>query len=135
MINISTLRRTPAGRQFIKFALVGLVTTAINFMIYAVLVLAGVNYLLSAVIAFIVGTLNSYTFNRTWTFRTGKHQNALLLKFTAVQLLGLAINLGVLALFVEYGGLEDHKLFAQLLANGFVVMSNFFGNKYWTFRS
>jgi putative flippase GtrA len=81
-----------------------------------------------------VATLNSYTFNRKWTFRAGPHRHARLLKFIVVQMIGLGINLGVLALLVEYGGFEDHKLLAQLISNCFVVGSNFLGNKFWTFK-
>ena len=123
------------ARQFVKFVLVGLMTTALNFTIYGVLLLIfGVHYLPAAAIAFIIATVNSYTFNRTWTFRSGAHRHARLLKFSAVQLFGLIINLVVLAILVENLGFEDHKLLAQVISNAFVVLSNFTGNEFWTFR-
>lgn len=122
------------ARQFVKFVLVGVLSTLINFAIYAVLVLNHFNYLGAATIAFIIATLNSYTWNRRWTFRAGPHRNERLLKFFLVQLVGLTINLLILSFLVEYGGLEDHKLVAQIIANAFVVLSNFLGNKFWTFQ-
>lgn len=131
---IHRINQSPHAREFVKFGIVGALTTAINFTIYSVLVLAGVYYLLAAVIAFVIATLNSYTFNRRWTFRAGEASRRQLMKFTSVQLLGLTLNLIVLALLVEYGGFQDHKLMAQLLANSIVVASNFTGNKLWTFR-
>ena len=131
---IAASRNTHA-RQFVKFVMVGGASTLINFSLYAILVLNGVNYLIAATIAFIAATLNSYTFNRTWTFRAGAHRHVRLLKFTIVQLVGLAINLVVLAYLIEHLGFEDHKLIAQLLANVFVIASNFLGNKFWTFRA
>lgn len=131
---IHHIKRSAPAREFVKFGIVGLLTTAVNFTIYSVLVLGGVYYLLAAVIAFAVATLNSYTFNRRWTFRSGEASRRQLVKFTSVQLGGLTLNLIALALLVEYGGFEDHKLMAQLLANSVVVGSNFAGNKLWTFR-
>ncbi|MDP4000080.1 MAG: GtrA family protein [bacterium] len=132
-LSIAAIRRDKHARQFVKFVLVGLTTTAINFTVYGLLLIVGVYYLTAAVISFSVATLNSYTWNRIWTFRAGRHHIGKLAKFTVVQLLGLSFNLIGLWLLVEYAGL--HEFPAQVLANGVVVMSNFVGNKFWTFRA
>lgn len=131
-MQITTLTGNRHARQFVKFVLIGLLSTVINFVIYASLLALGVHYLQAAVVAFAVATLNSYTWNRVWTFRAGAHHTERLLKFTLVQLTGLTVNLVALALFVEY--LSVNKLIAQLLANIFVIVTNFSGNKFWTFR-
>ncbi len=130
----AAISQNPHARQFVKFVLVGGLSTLINFAIYAVLVLNHVDYLLAATVAFIVATLNSYTWNRRWTFRAGPHRHERLVKFTVVQLVGLAINLLILTFLIEHVGLQDHKLIAQLIANAFVIISNYLGNKFWTFR-
>ncbi len=121
------------AREFIKFVIVGGLTTAINFTIYSVLVLAGLHYLGAAVIAFVIATLNSYLLNRRWTFRSKSARTRQFIKFLLVQSGGLTVNLVALALLVEFGGFHDHKLIAQLLANALVVVTNFAGNKFWTF--
>lgn len=136
---INRIRKDRHARQFVKFALVGGMTTAINFVIYALLVLSGVHYIQAAIVAFVLATLNSYTFNRKWTFRAGPHQHERLVKFAVVQLIGLGINLAALTYLVEHvhvgsWSFQDHKLMAQLIANGFVILSNFLGNKFWTFK-
>ena len=131
-VSIAAIRRDKHTRQFVKFVLVGLTTTAINFAVYGVLLLLDVYYLTAAVVAFSVATLNSYTWNRIWTFRAGRHHMSKLAKFTAVQLVGPSLNLAGLWLLVEHAGL--HEFPAQVLANGVVVVSNFIGNKFWTFR-
>ncbi|MDP9212278.1 MAG: GtrA family protein [bacterium] len=132
-MNIATLTQDRHARQFVKFALVGLMTTAINFAVYGALLWFGVFYIVAAVIAFVVATLNSYTLNRIWTFRAGVHRIRKLAKFTAVQTVGLSLNLAGLVLLVEVAGL--HAFPAQVIANGLVVLSNFAGNKFWTFRA
>src|SRR5205085_802416 len=132
-MNLITLRNDPHARQFAKFVIVGLMTTLINFTVYGLLLLAGIHYLRAAVIAFAIATLNSYTFNRRWTFRAGAHRTERLVKFTAVQLVGLTINLLLLFWLVENFALN--KFLAQVLANSLVVVTGFVGNKFWTFRS
>ncbi|HEY8108611.1 MAG TPA: GtrA family protein [Patescibacteria group bacterium] len=132
-VSIAAIRRDKHARQFVKFVLVGLLTTAINFAVYGALLVLGVYYLTAAVASFSIATLNSYTWNRIWTFRAGKHRIGKLAKFTTVQLVGLTVNLIVLWLLVERTGM--HEFPAQVLANGTVVASNFIGNKFWTFRA
>lgn len=131
-MNVSAITADRHARQFVKFVLVGLLTTAINFAVFAMLLFAGVHYLVAAVTAFLIATFNSYTWNRIWTFRAGHHRHQRLVKFTIIQSTGLAVNLSVLALLVEYAGWP--ALLAQLGANACVVVTNFTGNKFWTFR-
>lgn len=131
-MHLTTFTGNRHARQFVKFVLVGILTTAINFGVYASLVVLDVPYLLAATVAFAVATINSYTWNRIWTFRAGKHRHIRLLKFTIVQLIGLSVNLIILALLVEH--VSMNKFVAQLVANVFVVATNFTGNKFWTFR-
>ncbi len=133
MQRVLTIHRDVRARQFVKFVLVGAMTTALNFVIFAICLKLGLHYLPAAIVAFAIATINSYTWNRIWTFRAGKHRNERLAKFTVVQLVGLSINLVALSFFVESFGMNE--LLAQLLANGFVVLSNFTGNKLWTFRA
>jgi putative flippase GtrA len=129
---VQTLSQNRHARQFVKYVLVGLLTTALNFTIYALLLYLGAHYLSAATVAFMIATLNSYTWNRVWTYRAGPHRHIRLAKFTVIQVIGLAINLTVLFSLVEYG--DVHKLLAQLLANACVVLVTFTGNKFWTFR-
>lgn len=119
-------------RQFAKYVIVGLGTTVLNFAVYGLLLYLDVHYIPAAVAAFLVATLNSYTFNRVWTYRAGAHTHARLVKFATIQLIGLTVNLVVLALLVER--FSVHELLAQLVANGCVVMVTFLGNKLWTFK-
>lgn len=58
----------------IKFALVGVVNTLIDFAVYALLTTIGVNYILAQWISYSAGILNSYVMNRKWTFKKKKKQ-------------------------------------------------------------
>ncbi len=126
------VRANPHAQQFIKYAMVGLSSTAINFVLFGLLVFSGIHYLAAAVVAYAVATLNGYVLNSRWTYRGGTHSNTRFLKFSVIQLSGLVVNLLVLAFLVENFALN--KLLAQVVANAFVVLTTFGGNKFWTFR-
>lgn len=127
------LARRPDSQQFMKFGIIGLSSTALNFLLYSAMVLNDVPYLLAALISFTLCTFYGYTLNRRWTFQMERGRKRLV-KFFVVQTVGLIINLVALAILVEFAGFGEHKLIAQLLANSLVVFSNFLGNKFWTFR-
>lgn len=129
---IQNLKANPHAQQFIKYGVVGLSSTAINFALYAALLALGFHYLAAAVLAYTVATVNGYVLNSRWTYRAGTHTNTRFLKFSTIQLSGLAVNLLVLAFLVETFALNE--LLAQLVANAFVVLTTFGGNKFWTFR-
>lgn len=120
-------------RQFTKFVLVGVLSTIISFILYVLFLRLGLHYLTASAIAFGIATLNGYTWNRIWTYRAGGYRHHQLAKFAIIQAVGLAVNLSVLYLAVEF--IHLHKLLAWLIANGCAVPAAFIGNKFWTFRT
>ena len=81
--------------QFAKFALVGILNTAIDFGALNTLVLwtgiyKGSGTLFINPLGFILAVCNSYYWNRRWTFAGAKQGNFIV--FVAVTLVGLAIN-------------------------------------------
>jgi len=130
-IHIGT--RKPANWvQLFKFGVVGLSGYAINLIVFWLLVHPlDLHHISAAIGAFCVAVTNNWICNRHWTFRASDqhagHQGA---RFFAVSLVGLAVNLGVLALLVD-GGLAE--LAAQAVAVAVAMPVNFIANKLWTF--
>jgi hypothetical protein len=60
------MRPTPS--QFARFLVVGVGNTVVSFVAYRLLLAVGTPYAVAAPLAFAVGTLNGYVFNRRWTF-------------------------------------------------------------------
>ena len=60
------------GLQFIKFGLVGVLNTLVDFLVYQLLVYLGLHYAPAQCISYTCGLLNSYFFNSRWTFGKGK---------------------------------------------------------------
>ena len=63
------VRRTHNWLQLVRFAAVGASGYVVNLVTFAVCVHAiGIDYRISAVIAFVVSVINNFWFNRHWTF-------------------------------------------------------------------
>jgi putative flippase GtrA len=126
----------PAGRlivQFVKFAIVGVSNTLITFAVYTLLLKGfGVWYLAASAIGFIAGAVNGFLLNRRWTFRGHVGDALTPVRWFVVQGCGLALNEGLLYLYVDELGLD--KLVGQALSIALVTVSTFLVNRAWTFR-
>jgi len=127
----------PAAKQFAKFVMVGLVNTAIDFLIYFSLT-RGTDFfeqhLLSAnIIAFSIAATNSFFWNKKWTFRDqGKNYHVQYSKFLTVSIGGLILSQGIFVLGVHYLKISD--IITKLAAVVIITFWNFALNKRWTFR-
>ena len=81
-------RDDPAG-QLARFLVVGVGNTAVSFVVYRLLLLAGMPYLIAAPLAFAAGAINGYVFNRRWTFAARDTTRARIL-YVGVQVAGAA---------------------------------------------
>lgn len=120
--------------QLVRFAVVGGSGYALNLLVFGVLVNGfGVGHVAAAVIAFCFAVANNFVLNRHWTFTaTASCARRQALRFAAVSLAGLSLNLTVLELLVA-GGLAEIP--AQAMAVAMVLPFNFMLNKLWTFAA
>lgn len=125
-------RAIQIGRQWLRFAVVGVSNTLLSTAVFAVLFHLGVPYLLGSALAFALGALNSYTFNRRWTFRSDGPRAPELARFMCVQAVGLGVNLALLAGLVEVAGIQH--VFAQLLAFPVASVITFALSRQWAFK-
>ena len=125
--------RAPVLIQFIKFGIVGISNTLLTFVVYTLLLkVFGVWYLAASAVGFAVGATNGFLLNRRWTFREHVGDSLTPVRWAVVQGCGLAVNEGLLYLFVHDAGLD--KLLAQACATVVVTISTFIANRAWTFR-
>jgi putative flippase GtrA len=119
--------------QFVKFGIVGVSNTLLAFSIYTVLLkVFGVWYLGASAIGFVVGAVNGFLLNRRWTFAGHVGDSLTPVRWGVVQGCGLALNEGLLYLFVDGASIE--KLLGQALATVIVTVITFLVNRAWTFR-
>jgi putative flippase GtrA len=128
-----TARYLPeAARQFIRFCLVGLLNTAITYFSFLLLFKCiKVPLYASNAISYVLGLVNSFFFNKNWTFGSGGFKVKELALFLAVFLVSYGVQFAFFALMHHLGIREE---IAQLL--GMIVYTGigFFGNKFFTFR-
>ena len=118
--------------QFIRFAIVGGIATAIHYAILIVLVQSALaDTVAASSVGFAASTLINYALNRSFTFRSSQAHAEALPKFAMVALLGLALNASLIWLFNISIGL--HYLLAQVLATVGTLSVNFALNRIWTF--
>lgn len=128
----------PSLKKFVKYSLVGIVNTAIDFSIYIALTRLipwfADNYLIANAISFTVAVTNSFILNKRWTFKyTNKHQlHFQYFKFVIVNLFTLTIVELALYILVSQFGVYD--LFAKIVITCFGVVINFSLSRFWVFR-
>lgn len=121
-------------RQFIKFGLVGLLSFLVDAGIYLILTrYLAVFYLIAKMISFILAAINSYIFNRAWTFRSKNTQiGREFIQFFIVSSIGLGLNSLIMFLAVDYIKLND--ILGLVIATAITMFWNFSANKLWVFK-
>ena len=119
--------------RFIKFGLVGVLNTIINWILFILLNSMGVYYIISNIIAYSISTLNSYLWNSKWVFKyTGDNVNQTTFKFITLNIIGLVLNTIILFLLVDI--IKLPKIISLIITTGIVMILNYFINKLWVFK-
>ena len=142
-------------KQFGKFAVVGVANTLVDLVVLTVLInfagpvgRAGIYYAIFKGFAFIVANLNSYVFNKFWTFRGEGGEKRTAVEFSEyfmVSVVGLLINVGVATFVATYLKIYAyHPAFAvletpwpqiaALFGTAFGLVWNFLGYKLFVFK-
>ncbi|KZE82707.1 sugar translocase [Paenibacillus jamilae] len=120
----------------IRFGIVGLVNTGVDYIIFMLLAWAGVPVVVAQIISYSCGTANSYILNSRWTFSKQQANNTnkgQLLKFTVINLIVLGIT--SLLLQVLHTETELPLALSKLIATAAGMIINYIGSRYWVFGS
>ena len=120
------------AKQFILFAMVGIVGTSGHYLALILLVyFFCVNPVLASAIGFSIGAFINYILNYKFTFRSQAYHHITLKKFMTVALFGALINTIIMWLGVEAAQIA--YIIVQVIATSIVLILNFILNKFWTF--
>ena len=119
--------------QLVRFGAVGASGYVVNLAVFAAGVhVLGIDYRVSAVLAWIVSVTNNFWWNRHWTFSAKEaHPLRQALRFFAVSLVVFGFSYGVLVALVSGGVTKD---LAQAIAIAAGTPLNFVGQKLWSFK-
>lgn len=133
LARIRNLLHDPNIRQFIKYVFVGLLNTGVFYGIYYIMLQLGFFYAISVMVGTIVGIINSYFWNKYFTFKSKKKSISETVKFLTVYFVQYLSNLLIIHLCINYFGISAEL--AGIVAIGIGLFISYFGHKFWSFRN
>lgn len=142
MLFFPRLRHHREVTRFLRFALVGISGTIIDFSLLA---LFKEIFLLHTAVAntlsYSAGVVNNFILNRRWTFpeARSKHWTVQFAQFALINVIAVIINSLLVTLLEHpfdqlFQGKIAGYLPAKVIATGIVLVWNFLANRFWTFR-
>jgi dolichol-phosphate mannosyltransferase len=134
----SLMQRKGEFARFIKFCLVGASGVGVNMgLLWVLTEFAGLYYLVSAAISIETSIITNFLLNDYFTFHDRRLYGTSqflwrLLKFNAVSLAGLGLNMGVLWLLTSVAGI--YYLVSNLCGIAVATMWNYLVNHFWTWK-
>ena len=118
--------------QLLRYGIVGLGSNAFGYVLYLGLTALGMAPKLAMSLLYMVGVLQTFIFNKSWTFRYGGQGRAAFRRHVLLYAAGYALNLLLMELLVDAMRWPHQGVMAGLV----VLMAGFFfvGQKFWVFR-
>ncbi len=128
-----SMQKKTAFLQLIKYGIVGVSNTLISMIvIYLLLKVAGMKDGPANFIGYIAGLINSFIWNRKWTFRSQTSWFKTFVPFIIVFVVCYALQYGLLMWLNTHSTSYDNY-YNHLFGMVFFTIINFFANKYVTF--
>lgn len=123
-------------KHFIRFVIVGVINTAVDFGVYSLCFgILHIYYMTAQVFGYSAGIINSFIMNKFWTFENkevNKKTTGQFIKFITVNALSFGATLLGLRLLVH--NLNVNAYIAKAITIVISQAINFFGYKLWVFR-
>ena len=123
--------------EVLSYLIFGFLAFVVNYVVYAVGIKAfSLNYQVSNMIAWVVAVIFAYWTNRTFVFKSKTKEITSILKefasFVSARLATLVLEIVILWLFVDVLNIND--MFAKLVGQFVVIVTNYFLSKLWIFK-
>ena len=120
--------------QFVKFGIVGISNTLLTaLIIWILLKVVHCSDYFSNFVGYIAGLLNSFIWNRKWTFESKTKVSATFFKFILTFAICYFLQLGNLYLLLHFTHIDSY--ICQLLSIVVYTIINFILNKNYTFKN
>jgi putative flippase GtrA len=121
-----------ARSQFIRYVVVGLASNAVIYFAYLLLTQLGMGPKLAMSLLYGVGVLQTFVFNKKWSFRFEGAATPALVRYLVVYAVGYAVNLLALMLLVDQAQLPHQLVQGAMIF--IVAIMLFIAQRYWAFR-
>ena len=122
--------------QLFRYAVVGGISFVVDYgSLWLLTEKAGLPYLWSAAIAFILGLICNYLLSTAWVFGESRIKNAWgeFLAFAIIGVIGLGLN--ELIMYACTDGLGFHYMLSKIVSTGIVFFWNFLARRFLVFKS
>lgn len=119
--------------QLLRYGTVGVLSNLVGYLLYLAITSAGVEHKLTMSLLYVVGVVQTFFFNRRWSFRHHGAHGPAMLRYGITYALGYLFNLWALWLLVDVLG-HPHQ-FVQAAMVFVVAALLFVLQKFWVFRS
>lgn len=120
------------GDKRIRFLFVGGINTAVGYGTYALFIALGLNPYLATTLSTVIGVINSYFWNKYFTFRQPKKSLAEVLRFASVYAVSYAANLGLVYIFVDRMGINSYL--SGVLCLFVTTILSYVGHNFFSFK-
>jgi putative flippase GtrA len=118
--------------QFLRYAMVGLVSNLTLYFAYLGLTILGIEPKIAMSVVYALGVAQTFLFNRTWSFRHDGEPHGAFARYVATYGFGYLLNLAVLWITVDQMGLP-HEVVQGIMILSLAVIF-FVLQKFWVFR-
>jgi putative flippase GtrA len=118
--------------EFARFAVVGVLSNLALFLLYLVITHLGVGHKFAASLVYAIGVMQTFVFNRTWSFRDRGAAAPALRRYIAVYGAGYVLNMIVLTALVDHAGYPHQWVQGTMIIVLAVLL--FAAQKLWVFR-
>ena len=122
--------------QLLRYAVVGGISFVVDYgSLWLLTEKAGLPYLWSAAIAFILGLICNYLLSTAWVYGESRIKNAWgeFLAFAIIGVIGLGLN--ELIMYGCTDGLGFHYMLSKIVSTGIVFFWNFLARRFLVFKS
>ena len=117
--------------QLVRYGIVGLASNAFGYLLYLGLTYLGMGPKLAMSLLYCVGLLQTFAFNKKWSFRFDGAATPALLRYATAYALGYIVNLSALMLLVDQMGLPHQWVQGAMIL--VVAVMLFLAQRYWVF--
>ena len=119
-----------------RFSIVGVLNTLIDFVAFTIFnSWFGISYTISQIAGYSLGVVNSFIFNKNWTFEdknTNKKIVHEFLKFIIINLISLIITIIFMRILIKRFNVNVY--IAKIIVTFVAQITNFVGYKLWVFK-
>lgn len=119
-------------KELIAYFVVGVLTTAVNFIAYYTMIYLGVDYKISNTIAFVVSVIFAFIANKKFVFLSEKSFFNEFIKFSLGRSFTYVLDIGTMIILIEIFSVSEYM--SKLWTNILVMIVNYVISKFWTFK-